>query len=38
VGNANRVFNVAPDRRGLVPDDQVQVLRALRERWQTMDL
>jgi len=38
VRNANCVFNVTPDIRGKIPDDQAQVLRDLRERWEAMGL
>jgi alpha-L-fucosidase len=36
--NSNCVFNVTPDRRGLVPDDQARVLIDLREKWEAMGL
>lgn len=34
--NANCVFNVAPDRRGQIPADQVKALLKLQRRWETL--
>ena len=38
VRNSNCVFNITPDRRGQIPDDQAKVLRDLRETWESMGL